>query len=290
LIARLKQGPQFQNDLRQEIKRDKILAGIPGARARDLIDAAVQSGVIIPHREPRYLKSKGREILHFDLRLNELNARVQVYLGLEMKPPTPLRALLLPPVSQPSPAPAMIQQSLTERYRTHLRQAGISAISLRREERSEILRLLYDFLGKGSGERPYKEQTEEFAAICAAMNPAWSKNRVRSLVNLAQRTRCLVLQGSPISSPASLADGLTVDELVRRCDMHCITSLIAQEPMLELTPAAEALYDSVERVDALNGLIQDMIRANLIRQEGGKLMLYGREPTSAEGETGDITA
>jgi hypothetical protein len=60
--------------------------------------------------------------------------------------------------------------------------------------------------------------------------------------------------------------------------------------MLELTPAAEALFDSVERVDALNGLIQELIRANLIRQEGGKLMLYGREPTSAEGETGDITA
>lgn len=284
LITQFKdKGPQFQNALGEDIVRDKVLTEMPGAEAWDLIKAALESGVIMPQREMRHYPKTGDKSPYFFLQLNEMNSRVQVYLGLEMRPATVVvQSPRVPPASQAPPETPKMQQSPADRYRTYLKKAGMTAINLSRREREEILRLFHDFLRKPQAERPYKEQIADFLAICTAMNPSWSKNRVRSLVNLAFRTYCLSFVGSLETSPASLADGLSIEELIRRCDMRCVNILLGKEPSLDMAQAAVVLFDSEQHEGELKRLIEDVIRADRIREEEGKLVLIQQGQPDAE--------
>jgi uncharacterized protein (TIGR00288 family) len=287
LITQLKKGPRFEDALKEAIDHDKVVGEVPGAVAVDLIHAAIESGVIVRHRELRYYPRSGGKAPHLDLRLNELNSRVQVYLGLEMKPAMVMPPSPVPAASQAAPLVSAIQHSLTERYRTSLRKAGLKAIALSRRERVEILRLWHDFLGKPQGEQPYREQIEAFLAICSAMNPAWTKSRVRSLVNLVFRSECLTFQGDVRTSPASLVAGLSVEELVRKCDMSCLMSLLGREATLDLTQAAAVLLDAEQHVDELKSVIQDMLRVHRVREEGSRFVLVQQRSSVAEDNAED---
>jgi len=71
--------------LREKIVERKLLKDLPGVKVDDFIQAAKESDLLLPMREPRYAKEEEKWYSFYGLRLNEYNSRVQVYLALSTR-------------------------------------------------------------------------------------------------------------------------------------------------------------------------------------------------------------